>query len=47
MDSSSTRRLESLFARALELEPARRATWLASLAGEDAALRTEIGRAHV
>ena len=42
MDSSSTRRLESLFARALALEPARRATWLASLAGEDAALRTEL-----
>ncbi len=42
MDPQSTRRLESLFARALELAPAERATWLASLSGADAELRAEL-----
>lgn len=42
MDSGSSLRLESLFARALELEPRNRATWLASLSGADAALRAEL-----
>ncbi len=42
MDPGSSQRLESLFARALELEPRERTTWLAGLSGADAALRAEL-----
>ncbi len=42
MDPGSSQRLESLFARALELEPRQRTTWLAGLSGADAALRAEL-----
>lgn len=42
MDPRSTRRLETLFAHALELAPPERAAWLAGLSGDDAELRAEL-----
>src|SRR6185436_528285 len=42
MEPRSTLRLESLFARALELEPEARASWLVGLSGADAELRAEL-----
>lgn len=42
MDDQGARRIESLFAHALELDPQERSTWLASLSGADGELRAEL-----